>query len=92
MIRSKLRNKFLQYKTETNKKHIVNRDIYAKLKNSIIQTLVLTAAHKYQRHPSILTIKEKYKNMNFYFSSVSLSSLQNELKSRCMKLTYLLKS
>ena len=46
-----------------------------------IEDLVLKAAHKYQRHPSIIAIKEKYKDLNFYFSSVSLSNLQKELKS-----------
>ena len=37
--------------------------------------------HKYQGHPSILSIKEKYKDLNFSISSVSLSNLQNELNS-----------
>ena len=42
---------------------------------------VLEAVHKYQSHPSIFAIKEKYKGLNFSFSRVSLSNLQNELKS-----------
>ena len=42
--------------------------------------------HNYQRHPSILVIKKKYKDLNFSFSRVSLSNLRNELKSlECSK-------
>ena len=37
--------------------------------------------HKYQRHPGILAIKAKYKDLNFSFSSVNLCNLQNELTS-----------
>ena len=37
--------------------------------------------HKYQGHPSTLAVKEKYKDLNFSFSSISLSNLQNELNS-----------
>ena len=40
-----------------------------------IEDLVLEAVQKYQRHPSIFAIKEKYKDLNFSFSSVSLSNL-----------------
>ena len=40
----------------------------------------LKAVHKHQRHPCILAIKKKYKELNFYFSIVSSSNLQNELK------------
>ena len=46
-----------------------------------IQNTVLKAVHKYQRHPGILAIKEKYKDMKFSFSSVGLSDLENESKS-----------
>ena len=50
-----------------------------------IEDLVLKAVQKYQRHPSIFAIKEKYKDLNFSFSSVSLSNLRNELKLRLHK-------
>ena len=40
-----------------------------------IEDLVLKAVQKYQRHPSIFAIKEKYKDLNFSFSSLSLSNL-----------------
>ena len=40
---------------------------------------VLKAAHKHQRHPSEFAVAEKYKDLNFSFSRVSLSNLQNEL-------------
>ena len=46
-----------------------------------IQNPVRKAMHKYQSHPGILAIKEKYKDMNFSFSIVSLPNLENELKS-----------
>ena len=45
-----------------------------------IEDPVLKAVHKNQRHPSILAIKEKYNGLSFSFSSVSLSNLQNKLK------------
>ena len=34
----------------------------------------LQAVHKYQRHPSLLAIREKYKDLNFSFSNVNLSA------------------
>ena len=40
----------------------------------------LKEVHKYQSHSSILAIKEKYEDLIFSFSIVSLSNLQNELK------------
>ena len=42
---------------------------------------VFKAAHKYQKHPSVLEIKEKYKDLNFSFSSLSSFNLKNKLKS-----------
>ena len=45
-----------------------------------IEDPVCKAVHKYQMLPSILGIKEKYKNLIFY-AYVSLSNLQNQLKS-----------
>lgn len=45
-----------------------------------IENPVLNTVHKYQRHPSILTIKGKYKNLTFSFPSVSLTNLQTDLK------------
>ena len=58
----------------------------ASLKDVIVVTdgiegPVLKAVNKHQRHPSIFAIKENDKNLNFSVSSVSLSNLQNELKS-----------
>ena len=38
---------------------------------------VLKAAHKYQRHPSIFAIKEKHKDLNFSFCSVSLHCVKS---------------
>ena len=38
----------------------------------------LRACHKYQRHPSIIAIKEKYKDLNFSFSRVNLPILHND--------------
>ena len=46
--------------------------------NNGIEDTVLKAVHKYQRHPGIFAIKEKYKTLNFSFSNLSLSNLQNE--------------
>ena len=46
-----------------------------------IEDPVLKAFNKYQRHPSLLKIKEKYRYLNFSFCNVCLSNLQNELKS-----------
>ena len=46
-----------------------------------IQNTVLKAVHKYQRHPGIFAIKEKYKDVKFSFSNVGLSDLENESKS-----------
>ena len=40
----------------------------------------MKAAHKYQRHPSIFGLKENYKDLNFSFSSLSISNLQHELE------------
>ena len=45
-----------------------------------IEDPVLKAVHKYQKHPSILAIKEKYKELNFCFSCVNFSNLQDEFK------------
>ena len=46
----------------------------------VLEEPFLKAVHKYQKHPCILAIKKKYKELNFYFSIVSSSNLQNELK------------
>ena len=46
-----------------------------------IEDPVLKAVHKYLRHPNIHAVREKYKDLNFSFSSVSLLNLQKELKS-----------
>ena len=45
----------------------------------LIVKAVLKAVHQYDRHPSKFEVAEKYKDLNFSFSSVSLSNLQNEL-------------
>ena len=45
-----------------------------------IENPVLNTVHKYKRHPSIFTIKGKYKNLTFSFPSVSLTNLQTDLK------------
>lgn len=45
-----------------------------------IEDPVFKAVHKYQKHPSILAIKEKYKDLNVCFSCVNFSNLQDEFK------------
>ena len=47
----------------------------------VLRTLFLKKWNKYQRHPSILAIKENYKYLSFPFFSVTLSNLENEFKS-----------
>ena len=66
--------------------HIVGRSHRWYIKDVIyatsgIEDHVLNVVHKYQIHPSILGIKEKYKDLYSLFSSVSLSNSKNELKS-----------
>ena len=46
-----------------------------------IEDSILKTVHKYQWHPSILAIKGKYQEPYVSDSNLSLSDLQNELKS-----------
>ena len=80
--RSKLRNKYLRERTNETKNLSIGNNLGDNITNPNITDPVFCAIQKYEKHPSILKIKEMMgtNNISFSFKFIDRKKIFNELQ------------